>query len=105
MQADQSFNAALKIDPSNYEAQFVKASSLYYWPANPQTDNQAVQMLSNLIDQQENMSPQPVFAQTYINLGNEYQKIGQPDKAQATWQLGLQKFPNDPTLRQKLNGQ
>jgi len=105
MQADQNFNAALKIDPSNYEAQFVKASALYYWPANPQTDNQAVQMLSSLIDQQENMAPQPDFAQAYINLGNQYQKIGQPDKAQATWQFGLGKFPNDPTLRHKVNGQ
>jgi tetratricopeptide (TPR) repeat protein len=105
MQADQNFNAALKIDPSNYEAQFVKASALYYWPANPQTDNQAVQMLSGLIDQQESMAPQPDFAQTYINLGNQYQKIGQSDKAQATWQLGLQKFPNDSTLRHKVNGQ
>ncbi len=105
MQADQNFNSALKMDPSNYEAQFVKGSALYYWPANPQTDNQAVQILSGLIDQQETMTPQPDFAQAYINLGNQYQKIGQPDKAQATWQLGLGKFPNDSTLRHKVNGQ
>jgi hypothetical protein len=38
-------------------------------------------------------------------LGNEYQKIGQPEKAVATWQLGLTKFPNDPTLLKKINGQ
>ena len=78
---------------------------MYYWPANPQVDNQVVQNLSSLIDQQETMSPQPEFAQTYVVLGNEYQKIGQPDKAQATWQLGLSKFPNDPTLQKKINGQ
>jgi tetratricopeptide (TPR) repeat protein len=103
MQADMDFNAALKIDPQNWEAQFVKASSMYYWPSNPQVDNDVVQRLSSLIDQQETMPSQPQFAQTYIVLGNEYQKLGQPDKAAATWQLGLTKFPNDPTLQKKIN--
>lgn len=105
MQADQSFNAALKIDPKSWEAQFVKASTMYYWPAEPTRDNDVVQRLSNLIDQQETMPTQPEFAQTYVVLGNEYQKIGQPDKALATWQLGAQKFPNDPSLQKKLSGQ
>ena len=105
MQADQSFNAALKIDPQNWEASFVKASSMYYWPADPTRDSEVVQRLSGLIDQQETMTPMPAFAQTYLVLGNEYQKIGQPDKATATWQLGLTKFPNDPSLQKKLNGQ
>jgi hypothetical protein len=64
-----------------------------------------VQRLSNLIDQQETMASQPQFVQTYVVLGNEYQKIGQPEKAVATWQLGLTKFPNDPGLLKKINGQ
>jgi len=105
MQADQSFNAALKLDPQNWEANFVKASAMYYWPADPTRDNDVVQRLSSLIDQQETMTAAPGFAQTYLVLGNEYQKIGQPDKALATWQLGLTKFPNDPALEKKLNGQ
>jgi tetratricopeptide (TPR) repeat protein len=105
MEADKSFNAALKIDPQNWEANFVKASSMYYWPADPTRDNDVVQRLSGLIDQQETMTANPAFAQTYLILGNEYQKMGQPDKATATWQLGLTKFPNDPTLQKKVNGQ
>jgi tetratricopeptide (TPR) repeat protein len=104
MQADQNFNAALKIDPQNWEAQFVKAASMTYWPADPTRDAGVVQQLSSLIDQQETMPSQAGFAQTYVMLGMEYQKMGQPDKAVATWQLGLAKFPNDPTLLQKLNG-
>jgi tetratricopeptide (TPR) repeat protein len=105
MQADQSFNAALKIDPGNYEAQLVKTISMSYWPADPVRDAQVVQTLSSLIDRQETMPSQPGFAQAYIYLGNEYQKIGQPDKAQATWQLGLAKFPDNSTLQKKVNGQ
>ncbi|HSY42553.1 MAG TPA: hypothetical protein VK811_01495 [Candidatus Acidoferrum sp.] len=105
MQADQEFNAALQIDPQNWEAQFVKYSMMYYWPANPQTDNQVVQNLASLIDQQGNMPYNSDFAQTYVTLGNEYQKIGQPDKAMATWQLGAQQYPSDSTLQKKLAGQ
>lgn len=105
MQADQEFNAALQIDPQNWEAQFVKYSMMYYWPANPQTDNQVVQNLSSLIDQQGNMPYNSDFAQTYVTLGNEYQKIGQPDKAMATWQLGAQQYPSDSALQKKLAGQ
>jgi len=105
MQADQNFNAALKMDPQNWEAQFVKAASLEHWPASAQKDDEVIQRLSSLIDQQETMPSQPEFAQPYAVLGDEYLKIGQPEKAQATWQLGLQKFPNDPVLQKIISGQ
>jgi len=105
MQADQSFNDALKIDPQNWEAQIVKLTSMSHWPVNPQIDNQVVQQLSGLIDQQETMPSRPDFAQTYVVLGDEYQKIGQPDKAMATWQLGAQKFPDNTQLQAKISGQ
>jgi tetratricopeptide (TPR) repeat protein len=104
MQADQNFNTALKIDPQNWEAQFVKYSSMYYWPASPERDAQVAQQLSSLIDEQEGMPSQPGFAQTYVVLGNQYQKMGKSEEARATWQLGLQKFPGDPTLLKLANG-
>lgn len=104
MQADQSFNAALKLDPSNWEAQFVKYSTMVYWPADANRDNEAAQKLSGLIDQQEAAPQQPQFAQTYVALGNQYQKMGKPDFAETTWRLGLTKFPGDPTLQQKIAG-
>ena len=102
MQADQSFTAALKIDPANWEAQFVKYSTMFYWPPEPTRDNEVAQKLAGLIDQQEALPQQPHFAQTYVALGNQYQKLGKPDFAEATWRLGLTKFPNDPTLLKKL---
>ena len=42
---------------------------------------------------------------TYLALGNQYQKMGKTAEAIATWQLGAQKFPSDPALRQKLAAQ
>jgi hypothetical protein len=62
-----------------------------------------IQQLSSLIDQQEKMTPQPQFAQTYVLLGDEYQALGQPDKAQGTWLLGAQQFQNDPKLQKRIS--
>jgi tetratricopeptide (TPR) repeat protein len=104
MQADQSFNAALKVDPTSWEAQFVKYSTMYYWPAELQRDTEVAQKLSSLIDQQDAQPSLPHFAQTYVVLGNEYVKMGKPDFAEATWRLGLAKFPNDSTLLAKIAG-
>jgi len=60
--------------------------------------------MSGLIDQQETMPQQPEFAQSYVILGNEYQKLGKQAEAEATWALGAQKFPGDATLQQKIAG-
>ncbi len=104
MQADKNFNAALKLDPQNWEANFVKASTQFYWPPDEKRDNEAAQRLASLIDQQETMTQNPAFVQTYVALGNQFEKMGQHDKALATWQLALQKFPNDSALRKKISG-
>jgi hypothetical protein len=105
LQADQQFTAALKIDPKNWEAQFVKSSTQFYWPPDAERDAAAAQSLAGLIDQQDTMPTQPQFAQTYLALGNQYQKMGKLNEAMATWTLGAQKFPSDPALQKKLAGQ
>jgi len=105
MQADQSFDNALKIDPSNWEAQFFKAVSMSYWPAELNKGQEVIQRFSTLIDQQEKMTPQPQFARTYILLGEQYEKMGKADYAATTWQLGAAKFPTDPVLQKKASGQ
>ncbi len=98
LQADQSFNTALGLDPANWEAQFFKAASLSRWPPEMNKGPEVIQQLSNLIDQQDAMPSQPQFAQTYVLLGDQYQKTGQPDYAVQTWRLGLAKFPGNSTL-------
>jgi tetratricopeptide (TPR) repeat protein len=103
LQADQSFNTALGLDPANWEAQFFKAASLAHWPPEMNKGPEVIQQLSSLIDQQEAQPPQPQFAQTYVLLGDQYQKAGQPDYALQTWRLGAQKFPGDPTLQNRIN--
>jgi hypothetical protein len=102
MQADQSFDQALTIDPANWEAQFFKAVAMSHWPLELNKGEEVIQRLSSLIDQQETLTAQPQFAQAYVVLGDQYQKMGEPDYAVATWQIGAQKFPGDPALQQKL---
>jgi cytochrome c-type biogenesis protein CcmH/NrfG len=102
MQVDQSFNAALKLDPANWEAQFFKAESLSYWPPELNKGPEVIQRLSSLIDQQETMPPQPQFARTYVLLGEQYQKAGRLDYAKQVWQLGAARFSGDPTLQGKI---
>jgi tetratricopeptide (TPR) repeat protein len=102
LQINQAFDAALKLDPANWEAQYSKADALSGWPPQMNTGPEVIQQLSSLIDQQETMTPQPQFANTYALLGDEYLKLGQTDKAQATWQLGLTKFPGDPRLQKRI---
>lgn len=102
MTADQNFDNALKIDPANWDAQFFKAVSMSYWPAELNKGDEVVQRFTTLINQQDSEAPRPEFAAPYVALGQEYQKLGQSDNALQTWQAGATKYPNDPTLQQKI---
>lgn len=102
-QIDQSFDAALALDPKNWEAQFFKADSMSYWPAEANKGPEVIQRLSSLVEQQETMPQQPQFAQSYVLLGEQYQKAGQAADAQSTWEAGLVRFPADTALQGKVN--
>lgn len=102
MQADKLFDTALSLDPSNWEARFTKAVGLSYWPASMGKSDEVVQLFTTLIQQQENQTPQPQFAEPYVWLGNQYQKAGRADDAQSVWQRGAALFPANPELKNKL---
>ncbi len=104
IQADDSFDEALKRDPSNWDAQFTKAVALSYWPSGLGKGPEVIQRLTDLINQQETMSPEPRFASTYLILGEQYQKAGNSDYAQATWQAGATQFPANAELQKRVAG-
>lgn len=104
MQADQSFDQALNLDPSNWEARFWKAACLSRWPAEMNKSAEVIDNLVTLVEQQETQSPQPQFVQTYVLLGEQYQKVGYTDDARAAWRRGSALFPDNNTLREKLAG-
>ena len=102
IKADQTFDQALELDPSNWEARFWKAVSLSYWPEALNKSNEVIDQFVTLVEQQEKQSPQPQFAQTYALLGEQYQKAGYAGYARETWQRGAALFPGDTALRDKL---
>ncbi len=102
MQADKLFDTALSLDPSNWEARFLKAVAMSYWPATLNKGDEVIQHFQTLIQQQETQTPQPQFADTYAWLGDQYQKAGRSDDARTVWQRGAVLFPADEKLRTKL---
>jgi cytochrome c-type biogenesis protein CcmH/NrfG len=102
MQADKSFDAALRLDPSNMEARFTKAVAMSYWPPFLNKGQEVIDNFETLIQQQEAQPPQPQFAQTYAWLGDQYQKSGNERQARTVWQHGAELYPADASLRQKL---
>jgi tetratricopeptide (TPR) repeat protein len=102
MSADKEFDTALSLDPSNWEARFTKAVALSYWPANLNKGDEVIQHFQTLIQQQEAQAPQPEFAETYVWLGDQYNKAGHADYAREIWQRGAGLFPNNETLMKHL---
>lgn len=102
MNADQTLEAALNLDPANWEARFTKAVGMSYWPAELNKGQEVIDQFQTLIQQQESQTPQPQFARSYLRLGEQYQKAGQPDYALQSWQRGAALFPNDDDLKKKL---
>ena len=102
MQAVKSFDAALSLDPSNWEAAFTKAALMSHYPAELNQGQAVIDQFTQLINQQEAQPSQPQFAQTYVLLGDQYQKLGRNDYALATWQSGAALFPGNSTLQKRL---
>jgi hypothetical protein len=102
MQADKLFDTALNLDPSNWEARFTKAVALSYWPPNMGKGEEVLQQFTTLIQQQETRPPQPEFAESYVWLGEQYQKAGRNEDAQSVWERGAFLFPGNDRLKGKL---
>jgi tetratricopeptide (TPR) repeat protein len=102
MQADKVFDSALSLDPANWEARFTKAVALSYWPATMNKGDEVIQHFTTLVQQQETQPPQPQFADTYVWLGDQYQKMSRTDDARSVWERGAALFPSNDKLQTKL---
>ena len=73
-----------------------------YWPAWAGGQAEAIKNFKLLIEQQELRNPKPVYAATYLLLGNVYAQQGKSTKAEEIWKHGHKLFPDDPSLAAKL---
>ncbi len=101
MKADQSLEAALNLDPSNWDARFMKAVGMSYWPPELNKSKEVFEQFQTLVQQQETQSPQPQFARTYLLLGEQYEKAGYSQYAADVWGRGATFFPADSNLKEK----
>ena len=102
MQADLAFDRALALDEHNWDARFTKAVALSNWPPVMGKVPEAVAHFEILIRQQEQLPPDPRYAETYLYLGNMYEQIGEKEKALATWRAGLSSYPEFEGLAERI---
>jgi tetratricopeptide (TPR) repeat protein len=103
MNADQTFDKALSIDPSNWEAQFDKVSAMAHWPPELNQGQKVIDQFQTLIQEQESQPAQSQFALTYLRMGDFYQRTGNADAAAQVWQQGAALFPNNTDLQNRLS--
>lgn len=95
--------AALKIDPEHWDAQYMKGMNLSQWPAFMGRQPEAIRTFEKLIEQQERGMADPKFTQTYYQLGNTYRAAGNLDKARKVFARGLELFPEDRQLKEQID--
>lgn len=102
MKADGVWDTILEADDHNWEARFSKAISYSFYPPIMGKGPEAIQHFEILVGQQANQAPQDGFEQTHLMLGNMYMQAGDTEKANAAWQTGLERFPENSELRERL---
>jgi tetratricopeptide (TPR) repeat protein len=103
VRADQVLDKVLALDDRHWEARFSKALSYTFYPPFLGKQKDAITHFQKLVDQQDQSSPQPHEAQTYLYLGNLLQERD-PAQARAIWQKGAARHPESQELAGKLAG-
>lgn len=103
LKADQSFDEALALNPSNWEAAFFKATSLGFWPPALDKGPEVIQRFQELIGRQESSPSKPEFAESYLQLGDFYLRSRKLDFARQTWQRGAAFSPAEPRFQKRLS--
>lgn len=95
------FTNAVQLEPSwiNY---YTRGMSYLFWPKIFKRTQFGITDLKKALRMQKSGPSHPYYVRTYIGLGDGYWKIGNPEKARATWREGLQAFPANETLKTRL---
>jgi cytochrome c-type biogenesis protein CcmH/NrfG len=102
LNADQLFDTALNLDPTDWEARYTKAVAMSHWPASLNKGQDVVDNFLTLIQQQQSLPVETQFALPYLRLGDYYQKAGNAASALNAWQQGASLFPANEDLKSRL---
>jgi len=89
----------LEIDPNDWDARFSVATNYSFWPEQFNKRPDAIKEFEACLKVQEQSTPDPKFAQTYLQLRNLYLKDGRTDEAKKMLDEGLRRFPDDEELK------
>ena len=103
MQADKLFDTALGFDPANWEARYTKAVALSVLARNHGQRRGGHPAFPDFGSATRDAAQSTAeFAETYVWLGEQYQKSARNDDARAVWERGSALFPDNEKLRGKL---
>lgn len=101
-QALERFTRSIELEPT-WLALYTRGNSYLYWPKIFGRAPLGVADLERAVAMAREASERKrVFVRSWIALGDGYWKTDQPDKARATWREGLELFPGETGLEERL---
>ncbi len=95
------FSQAIELEPS-WLALYTRGNSYLYWPKVFGRAPLAVADLERAVAMGKAHGQQPYHVRAWIALGDAYWKIDQLERARATWEEALRRFPGEPRLVARL---
>lgn len=99
-----NFSRSLELRPS-WVGYYTRGVSYLFWPAIFGRAKLGVADLETALKMQGSVPRRPYHVRTWIALGDGYWKIDDIDKARDTWARGLQEFPDDAALQNRVHCQ
>jgi tetratricopeptide (TPR) repeat protein len=101
-QALERFSRSIEIEPS-WLALYTRGNSYLYWPKIFGRAPLGVADLERAVAMaRESPARKRVYVRSWIALGDGYWKTDQPEKARATWREGLELFPGEQRLVERV---
>jgi len=95
------FTKAIELDPT-WLALYTRGNSYVYWPAIFGRTKKGIADLERAIELEPDGARRLYHAHAWIALGDAYWRLDDLDTARATWRRGLERYPADPALQERL---
>jgi tetratricopeptide (TPR) repeat protein len=95
------FTKAVELQPS-WIAYYTRGNSYLFWPRIFNRTGLGIADLEQAVRLQQAGRTRSFHARAWVSLGDGYWKTDRLDRARAIWQQGLQAFPDDVQLRDRL---
>ena len=95
------FSRAIELDPS-WLALYTRGNSYVYWPAIFGRTAKGIADLERAIEREPAGERRPFHSHAWIALGDAHWRLDDLETARETWRRGLERFPGNAALRERL---